>query len=216
MKKFEVDDKNLKRIGDYLREIRENRGYSMYHVETYTGIQRSELKKIEEAKKKKINPLYLKELAKIYNIDSIKLFEMAGYYEGLKLKNVKSQVLKVYKVKTSGNGVLYDEHEEVFTMPIDFVLTEDTFAIAIEDDELEPKILNEDKVVVEKILFDDWKEIDGKLVVIEYSGKKILRTLKFMDGEPVFLSLTGYEKNIPVNEKIKYLGIVTRLIDRKI
>ena len=63
----------------------------------------------------------------------------------------------------------------------------------------------------------DWKELNNKIVVFEYKGKKMARRLKYKSGNPVVERFTGYDKDIEIEkEDIKYLGVVTTLIERSL
>lgn len=55
MKKvFEMTDNEALELGNYLKERRESLGYSTNHIEIHTGIDKADLSRIENGKKKKI------------------------------------------------------------------------------------------------------------------------------------------------------------------
>lgn len=101
-------------------------------------------------------------------------------------------------------------------MPEKLELTNGAFAIEIIDNVLKPKIIDGDKVLVQKLEFKSWKKLNDKIVVVRYDDEKIVRYLKFQDGKPILVSFTGFERNIMIDDTIEYLGIVTNLINREI
>lgn len=82
MKKvFEITDNEALELGNYLKERRESLGYSTNHIEIHTGIDKADLSRIENGKKKKINPLYLRELARVLKLNQIELFNKVGFID---------------------------------------------------------------------------------------------------------------------------------------
>lgn len=69
-----------KAFGDYLKLLRENRGYSLRKVEMLTNVNYSHLSLIENGLRN-VTPALLKTLAKIYMVDYLDLYEKAGYID---------------------------------------------------------------------------------------------------------------------------------------
>ena len=67
-------------MGKYLKNIRENKKISLREVEKLTDIGYSHLSMIENGKRN-VTPALLKNLAKIYNLNYIDLYEKAGYID---------------------------------------------------------------------------------------------------------------------------------------
>lgn len=81
MAKFELTEQKAIELGTYLKNKREKLGYSTNYIEMHTGINKADISRIEKGKKKKINALYLKELANILKLNQIELFNIAGFIE---------------------------------------------------------------------------------------------------------------------------------------
>ena len=52
---FELTDEQALKLGKYLKNRREELNYSTNHIEIYTGINKADLSRIENGKKKKTN-----------------------------------------------------------------------------------------------------------------------------------------------------------------
>lgn len=68
-------------IGYYLKELRDKRGYSLNDVCVKTGITNSKLSKIERGVTQTPDPKVIKQLACLYGIPTVSLFQMAGYLD---------------------------------------------------------------------------------------------------------------------------------------
>ena len=69
-----------KELGAYLKNIRENRNLSLRQVDYRSSVSFSHLSMIENGTRKP-TALTLKELAKVYNVSYIDLYEKAGYID---------------------------------------------------------------------------------------------------------------------------------------
>ena len=67
-------------LGKYLKKIRENEGLSLRNVETFTGIGYTHLSMIENGKRN-VTPALLRNLANLYCVDYLDLYEKAGYID---------------------------------------------------------------------------------------------------------------------------------------
>lgn len=83
-----------KELGQYLKTIREELGYSIYDVNKLCDISPSYLSLMENGKRRP-SAIILKKLAPIYNIDYINLYEKAGYIdliEDEKIQKLKNSI----------------------------------------------------------------------------------------------------------------------------
>lgn len=80
-KNFELSDLEAKKLGEFFKERREKLGYSTNYIEIHTGINKADLSRIENGKKKKINPIYLKQLSKVLKLDQIEVLNKVGYID---------------------------------------------------------------------------------------------------------------------------------------
>lgn len=69
-----------KELGEYLEKIRKSENLSLRQVDYKSDVSYSHLSMIEKGTRK-ASPLTLKELAKVYNLDYIDLYEKAGYLD---------------------------------------------------------------------------------------------------------------------------------------
>lgn len=80
-------------VGDILKERRLEKGLTLRDVDRFTDVSRAEISKIERGERENINMRYLIKLCKFYEIDFVKLLEVAGYFD--------EEVLKVYEVNAT-------------------------------------------------------------------------------------------------------------------
>ena len=78
-------------LGMYLKSIRQARDISLREVDKRTGISYSHLNMIENGKRN-VTPALLKNLALLYNVDYIDLYEKAGYID--LIEDEKNNILK--------------------------------------------------------------------------------------------------------------------------
>lgn len=161
-KNFEVTDEQAFELGKYLKERREELKYSTNHIEIHTGINKADLSRIENGKKKKINPIYLKELAKVLKLNQIELFNKIGYIDDKYLpKNeiveTEFMTIPVYSSVSAGLGC------EVCSDPIDYLpypkTTGEIIAIRVEGDSMEDTIPDGSTIVVKKNVMVEIGEI---------------------------------------------------------
>ena len=150
---FELTDEQALKLGKYLKNRREELNYSTNHIEIYTGINKADLSRIENGKKKKINPIYLKELAKVLKLNQIELFNMVGFIDDEYLPkneiiNTDFMVIPVYNSVSAGLGCL------ACADPIDYItvpkMAGEIIAIKVNGDSMEDTILDGATILVRK------------------------------------------------------------------
>lgn len=161
-KNFEVTDEQAFELGKYLKERREELKYSTNHIEIHTGINKADLSRIENGKKKKINPIYLKELAKVLKLNQIELFNKIGYIDDKYLP--KNEIVEtdfitipIYSSVSAGFGC------EVCSEPIDYLpypkTSGEIIAIKVSGDSMEDTIPDGAIIVVKKDVMVEVGEI---------------------------------------------------------
>lgn len=107
---------NNKELGLYLKGIREERQLSLRQVGSQSSISYSHLSMIENGTRKP-TALTLKELAKVYNVDYIELYEKAGYIdlaESERLSNFKDYDFRYAEYNgINTEGLDEDDIEEI-------------------------------------------------------------------------------------------------------
>ena len=66
-------------LGAYLKEMRKNSGLSLKEVHAHCGITDSKLSRMERDEGPQLTPIELRKLAKLYQIDVVQLYLVAGY-----------------------------------------------------------------------------------------------------------------------------------------
>ena len=132
MKNFELSEEEAIKLGNLLKKRREELGYSTNYIEIHTGINKADLSRIENGKKKKINPLYLKELSNILKLNQIQLFNIAGFIddkyiaikENLMIEQLKDpmkmMLIPIFSSVAAGMGYIPEAD------PIDFLSIPET------------------------------------------------------------------------------------------
>lgn len=80
-----------KELGEYLANIRKEKGISLREVNKFKDISYSHLSMIEHGKRN-VTPALLRNLADLYNVDYLDLYEKAGYID--LIEDEKIQELK--------------------------------------------------------------------------------------------------------------------------
>lgn len=83
----------MNELREYLHLLRTQHNLSLNDVANETHIANSTLSRFEQGKQKRLSAYCLKLLAKLYNINTIDLFKMAGYLDDADL-NSYIQVFK--------------------------------------------------------------------------------------------------------------------------
>lgn len=77
-----------KDLGEYLSKVRKAKDISLRDVEKLTSIGYAHLSMIENGKRN-VTPALLRNLATLYNIDYLDLYEKAGYLDLIESKELK-------------------------------------------------------------------------------------------------------------------------------
>lgn len=160
-----------KELGEYLKKIRKSKDLSLRQVDYKSDVSFSHLSMIENGSRKP-SPLTLKELAKIYNLDYIDLYEKAGYLdlaekERLGTKNPSSSaVVLVYG--TIPAGIPMECIEDVIDteeISVDMLKGDKQyFGLKIKGDSMEPDYLDGDIIIFQKQ--DDCENGDDAVVMV--------------------------------------------------
>lgn len=77
-------------FGDYLKDIRNQKGLSLAKVHELTGITNSRLCRIENGSDGILNPAEIKKLAALYGVAVVPMYLMAGYLDTSDLEEYRS------------------------------------------------------------------------------------------------------------------------------
>lgn len=159
-----------KDLGQYLKEIRKSKDLSLRQVDYKTDVSFSHLSMIENGSRKP-SPLTLKELAKIYNLDYIDLYEKAGYLdlaEKEKIGNLSQSSAVVLIYGTIPAGIPMECIEDIIdTEEIDTNMLKggkQYFGLKIKGDSMYPEYLDNDTIILEKV--EDCNSGDDCVVMV--------------------------------------------------
>ena len=183
-----------KELGKYLRDIREQLGYSIYDVNKLCDISPSYLSLMENGKRKP-SAIILKKIAPIYSLNYLDLYEKAGYIDlindekyistGTTPDNIYDQLKNI--------GTMYISNNDMITIPIlgvvkagyDYLAQEnwigtvdvetslvgnenEYFALKIHGDSMSPALVENDIVIIKKQ--NDFE--NGDIVVAIVNGNE--------------------------------------------
>lgn len=78
---FEITEKMLIQLGNYINQLREERGIGFNQLALMSNLNVRTLNDILNAKIKKINPFHLKRIARVLKIDYKELYRIVGYLD---------------------------------------------------------------------------------------------------------------------------------------
>lgn len=183
-----------KELGKYLRDIREQLGYSIYDVNKLCDISPSYLSLMENGKRKP-SAIILKKIAPIYSLNYLDLYEKAGYIDlindekyistGIIPDNIYDQLKNI--------GTMYISNTEMVKIPVlgvvkagyDYLAQEnwigtidveknivndgsEYFALKVVGDSMSPVLIQDDIVVIKKQ--NDFE--NGDIVVAIVNGNE--------------------------------------------
>lgn len=183
-----------KELGKYLRDIREQLGYSIYDVNKLCDISPSYLSLMENGKRKP-SAIILKKIAPIYSLNYLDLYEKAGYidlindekyistgttpdniYDQLKnigtmyISNTEMVKIPVLGVVKAGYDYLAQENW-IGTIDVEKNIVNDGseyFALKVVGDSMSPILIQDDIVVIKKQ--NDFE--NGDIVVAIVNGNE--------------------------------------------
>lgn len=147
-------------LGEYLEEARIIKGLSTYDVNKLTGISQSYISLLEKGKRR-ASAIILKDLAPIYDLDYLDLYEKAGYID-----LIEDEKKNKYKVDELGNPVVsvpllgtvkagYDylaQENWIGTVDVDKKLADgnELFALKVKGDSMSPVLVEDDIVIIKR------------------------------------------------------------------
>lgn len=229
-KDYELSEEKAKEIGEFLRKKREELGYSTNQLLIKTDIDKSDISRIENGKKRKLNPIYLKKLAKALNIDIIELFKMVGYLdedikihtkkESFEIKKLIREVvyIPVYGKASAGNGYLNLE-QEIYKIPIlDEDFPDDCFFVKIEGDSMEPTIIEGEFALVDP---NDIEYQKNKIYVVTYNDESFIKRIVVDEQTGIVILKSDNSKyddiliNLENQEYLKINGKVIKIVSSR-
>lgn len=212
-------------LGLYLKSIRQARDISLRKVDKKTGISYTHLNMIENGKRN-VTPALLRNLANVYNVDYLDLYEKAGYIDLIedetknrcKTDAFGNSVISIPILGTVKAGYNYLAQENwIGTIDVETSLVgngDEYFALKVHGDSMSPVLIEDDIVVIKKQ--NDFENGDIVVAIINSDeatikkGKKSTNSITLQPLNPSYdpLVFTYDEmKTIPV----EIIGIVKQL-----
>ena len=173
-------------LGKYLKQLRESKGLSLREVDKLSNISYTHLNMIENGKRN-VTPALLRNLAQLYNINYLDLYEKAGYIDLIEdEKKIKTDifgnpVVSLPLVGTVKAGYNYLAQENwIGTVDVETSLVgngKDYFALKVKGDSMAPVFIEGDIVIIKKQ--NDCESNEYAVVIIngdEGTLKKIKKT----------------------------------------
>ena len=208
-----------KELGKYLKDARNLKGLSLREVNKLTDISYSHLNMIENGKRN-VTPALLRNLANLYNLDYIDLYEKAGYID--LIEDEKKDMLKkigaiplsdidtvkipiLGKVKAGYDYLAQENIIDYIAFKIDGSDKENYYALYVTGDSMEPLFDDGDIVIVHKQ--DDFKNGDNCVVLINGNEATIKKVYKGTTGIKLQAVNPYYPPKIFTEEEIKDLPV---------
>lgn len=210
-----------KELGAYLKTIRNNKNISLREAEKLTDIGYAHLSMIENGKRN-VTPALLRNLATLYNVDYLDLYEKAGYIDLIedekrdKIQNNSTiYACPVYGQISAGQPNWVEECIEG-RLPIDpnmmnIVDPEECFFLRVNGESMNKLVRNGAYALIRKT---DWVE-NGEIAVVLVNGfdatlKKFSKqgdvvVLEPMSNDSSFQTQI-YTKETPIKILGKYIG----------
>lgn len=201
-----------KELGEYLKKIRKSKDLSLRQVDYKSDVSFSHLSMIENGSRKP-SPLTLKELAKIYNLDYIDLYEKAGYLdlaekERLGTKNPSSSAV-VFVYGTIPAGIPMECIEDIIDteeISADMLKGDKQyFGLKIKGNSMFPDYLDGDTIILEKT--DDCESGDECCVMVNGADGTFKKVIKNENGIILQPLNSEYQPMFYTNEQIKLLPV---------
>lgn len=174
---FYTDDIKLEKFGNYLKELRINKGVTVREIYSKTKIDISTLNKLESGLIKKINPNMLLSLADYYNTNVIVFYNLLGL--------LNNRLITEYENNIS-------EKDKDFSIPL--------FSSIYEIDNFNKKILrNINLPIIENLSYNFFSfQFDDNTIIIFYytDSLKIGETGIFKIKDDYFISSYNEKDNL--------------------
>lgn len=218
-----------KELGKYLKDSRNAKGLSLRQVNKISDISYSHLNMIENGKRN-VTPALLKNLAKLYGLDYIDLYEKAGYIDliedekkdmlkkigAIPLSDIKTTKIPVLgKVKAGYNYLAQENIINYIAFNIDGADKENYYALYVTGDSMEPLFDDGDIVIVHKQ--NDFNNGDNCVILINGDEATIKKVYKGTTGIKLQAVNPYYPPRIFTEEEIrdlpvKVIGVVEKSI----
>lgn len=198
-----------KDFGSYLKKIRKSKDFSVRDVGKILDISYSNLSMIENGNRN-YTPALLRNLAELYNVDYLDLYEKAGYIDLIEdekkdtlqkigatplsdIDTIKIPVLG--SVKAGYNYLAQENIIDRISFEVDGTDIENYYALKVVGDSMDPLFSEGDTVIVHK---QDYFNSGDNCIVLVNGNEATIKKVKFLDENNKSAGI----KLIPVNRAI--------------
>lgn len=200
-------------LGLYLKNIRESKEISLREVEKLTGVGYSHLSMIENGKRN-VTPALLKNLAKIYNVNYIDLYEKAGYLDLAESEKIKNDIIETKQslalLGTVKAGYNYLANENIIGyVSIDNRISDinNCYALKVTGSSMQPVLYEDDIVIVHRQ--NDIESGQIGIVLIDNEEATVKKIIKHNDYIELIAFNSYYPpKRLSNNDNFKIIGRV--------
>ena len=153
----EIEEKLRIKLGNYIEELREKRGYTFNQLALKSGVNVKSLNEIKFGKSKKVNPFHLQKIAKALNIDYKELYKIVGYLDEDKNEiignidlNLEYKKVPLYSSISAGYGACESDVIDYIALPMVNAFSGDVFAVRVNGDSMEHTIENHSIVFIKR------------------------------------------------------------------
>lgn len=225
-----------KDLGEYLSNIRKKKEISLREVGKLKNISYSHLSMIEHGKRN-VTPALLKNLADLYGVNYLDLYEKAGYIDLIndetnqtskidRFGNVVIPIPLLGEVKAGYDYMAQENWQGTVDIKEELARTGDFFALRIKGNSMFETLWENDIVAVKKQDFAN----DGNIAVVLINGDEAtVKKIRILDNgikliplnrrinpetqEPFYEDIFFDKKDIET-KPVKIIGIVKQIIER--
>lgn len=153
----EIEEKLRIKLGNYIEELREKRGYTFNQLALKSGVNVKSLNEIKFGKSKKVNPFHLQKIAKALNIDYKELYRIVGYLDEEKKEivgnidlDLEYKKVPLYGSISAGYGACESDVIDYIALPMVNAFSGDVFAVRVNGDSMEHTIENHSIVFIKR------------------------------------------------------------------
>lgn len=201
-------------VGKILKEARQKKEYTTRKLAELTQItSNTEISMLENAKRKKPDPLILKAICTTLDIDYLNIYKILGYVDEKPKPNaifqdIKMQQLKVYNNLSVEHGKpILGEYVETIVLPY---CGPNCIGIVINGDNMEPKLPDKSIAVINQ---DIKKLVNNDVAAFIFNNEALIKRLIIKDGNSILTSDNMAYPPIYVTkyDKVTVIGKITRL-----
>ncbi|HEY4533873.1 MAG TPA: S24 family peptidase [Fusobacterium sp.] len=218
---MKLNDSEINKLSSLMKQQRQEKGYTLEQTrlkleKNGLSVARSDIQRIEDGDRKIPNPILINALCKLYNIDTVKVFQKIGYLdkkENLELSSEMNNMkkIKIYSSIAAGfgnfsNEVKETENEIYLPLKIEKDI-KDLCAIRVKDNGMIPEIKNGSLIIVKK----NTEILNNEIGVFFLNGDWFIKRKKVTERDDLML-LSENRECVPIlvreSDDYKELGKV--------